>query len=113
MNWSSTLEPENPDEFPDSDNTTENILFLSDRNGTSSLMTAILIVIGVLSGCVLVAGCIILMVLVKKLRDSSNVTQDTNVYTPGTSYRQVPTDSLTDLNSKCDYATEHIYETVT
>jgi len=76
-------------------------------------MTNILIVIGVLSGCILIAGCIILVVLVKKLRDSSNVTQNTNVYTPGTSYRQVATELLTDLNSECDYATEHIYETVT
>jgi Leucine-rich repeat (LRR) protein len=113
MNWSSTAEPENAEEFPDSDNTTKNSLFLNERNETSSLMTAILIVIGVLSGCVLVAGCIILVVLVKKLRDSSNALQDTNVYTPVILDRQVPTESLNELNSECDYATEHIYETVT
>jgi len=76
-------------------------------------MTVILIVIGVLSGCVLVAGCIILVVLVKKLTDSSNAPQNTNVYTPGTSYRQVATELLNDLNSECDYATAHIYATVT
>ena len=76
-------------------------------------MTNILIVIGVLSGCILIAGCIILVVLVKKLRDSSNVTQNTDAYTPGTSYWQVATELLTDLYSECGYAIEHIYETVT
>ena len=53
------------------------------------------------------------MVLGKKLTDSSNAPQNRDVHTPGTSYRQVPTDSLIDLNSECDYATEHIYVTVT
>jgi len=49
-----------------------------------------------------------LVVLVKKLRDSSNALQNTNVYTPGTSYGQVATELLNDLKSECDYATEHI-----
>jgi hypothetical protein len=110
MNHSSTAKPEVTNEFSDSDNPT---IFINDRNGTSSLMTTILIVIGVLSGCILVAGCIILAVILKKPRDSSNVPQNSTVYTPGTSHTQVPTESLTDLNSKCDNATEHIYETVT
>ena len=83
------------------------------QGGSSSLMMAILIVIGVLSGCILVAGCIILVVLVKKLKDSSNVTQDTNVYTPGVSYRQVPTEPRTNLSSNRDCGKEHIYETIT
>ena len=67
----------------------------------------------VLSGYILIAGNIILVALVKKLRDSSNYVQNSNVYTPGTSYWQVPTESLRVLNSKCDYGTVHIYETVT
>jgi len=113
MNRSSTAKPEIAEEFPDSDNTTMNSLFINGRNGNSTLMKAILIVIGVLSGCILVAGCIIFVVLVKKMRDTSNAPQNTNVYTPGTSYRQVATESLNDLNSECDYTTEHIYETVT
>jgi hypothetical protein len=113
MNRSSTAEPESAEEFPDSDNPTTNRLFISDRDGTSSLMTTILIVIGVLSGCIIFAGGIIMAVLVKKLTDSSNALQNSNVYAPGISYRQVPTESLTDLNSECDYAPLHIYETVT
>ena len=51
--------------------------------------------------------------LVKKLTDTSNVPQNSKVYAPGASYRQVPNESLNDLNSECDYATEHIYESVT
>jgi Leucine-rich repeat (LRR) protein len=113
ISQSSTTEPERTEEFTESDKPTTNILFIDDRNGTSSLMPIILTVIGVLSGCILIAGGIILVVLVKKLRDSSNAPQNNDIYTPGTSYRQVPTESLKDLNSECDYATEHIYETVT
>ena len=71
-------------------------------------MTTIFIVIGVLLSCILIAECIILVVLVTKLTNSSNAPQNTNVYTPVTSYRQVATESLNDLNSECDYATEHI-----
>jgi hypothetical protein len=82
-------------------------------NGSPSLMTIILIVIGVLSGCVLIAGGIILVVLVKKLRDSSNNIQNSNVYTPGTSYLQISSQSLTDLCSNKDCAKENIYETMT
>jgi hypothetical protein len=110
---SSTAEPEIADEFPESDDTTTSTLFINERNGTSSLMTTILIVIGVLSGCVLVAGGIILAVVLKELRDSSNAPQNTNVYTPGVSDRQGPFESLIELNSKCDYAKQHHYETVT
>jgi hypothetical protein len=113
MYRSSTAEPESPYEFSNSDNPTTNTLFINDRNGNSFLMTTILIVIGVASGCILVAGCIILAIILKKPRDSSNAPQNSNVYTPGTSYRQVPTESLKGLNSESDYATEHIYETVT
>ena len=113
MNRSSTAEPEIAEEFPDSNKPTTNSLFINERNENSFLMTTILIVTGVLSGCIIIAGCIILVVLVKKLRGSSNVTQNTNVYTPGASYRQVPTETLTDLISEFDYATEHINETVT
>jgi hypothetical protein len=83
------------------------------QGGSASLMTTILIVTGVLSACILIAGGIILVVLVKKLRESPNAPQNSNVYDPGTSYLQVPTESVTDLNSECDYATERIYETVT
>jgi hypothetical protein len=83
------------------------------QGGSPSLMTAILIVIGVVSGCILIAGCIVLVVLVKKLRDSSNVTQNTNVYTPGVSYRQVPTEPLRDLSSNRDCGKENVYETIT
>jgi hypothetical protein len=85
MNPSSTAETESAEESPYSDHATTNTLFISERNGTS-LMTAILIVTGVLSGCILVAGGIILVALVKKLRDSSNAPPHTNVYTPGASY---------------------------
>jgi hypothetical protein len=113
ISQSSTTESEGTEEFTESDKPTTNISFINERNGNSSLMTTILIVIGVLSGCVLIAGVIILVVLVKKLRDSSNSPQNSNLYTPGLSYLQVPTESLTGLNSECDHATEHIYETVT
>jgi hypothetical protein len=75
MNRRSTAEPEDAEEFPDSDNPTTNSLLIDDRNGTSSLMTAILIVISVLSGCILVSGGIILAVIVMKLTDSSNALQ--------------------------------------
>jgi hypothetical protein len=112
-NRSSTAETECSKEFPENDNPTTKSLFINDRNGNSSLMVTILIVIGVLSGCVLIAGGIILVVLVKKLRDSSNAPQNSNIYTPGASYQQIPSESLIDLNSECDYATQHIYETVT
>ena len=60
MNSSSTAESEGAEEVPDSDNWTTNSLLINDRNGSSSLMTTILIVIGVLSGCILIAGGIIL-----------------------------------------------------
>jgi hypothetical protein len=112
-NRCSTAETDGTAKYPENDNPTTNNVFINDRNGTSSLMSTILIVIGVLSGCVLIAGGIILVVLVKKLRDSSNAFQNSNIYTPGASYPHVPSESLTDLNSECDYATEHIYETVT
>jgi hypothetical protein len=83
------------------------------QNGSPTLMTTILIVIGVLSGCVLIAGGIVLVVLVKKLRNGTNNIQNSNVYTPGTSYLQVPPQSLTDLCSNRDCAKENVYETMT
>jgi len=76
-------------------------------------MTIILIVTGVLSGCILIAGGIILVVLVKKLRDNSNAPQNSKIYTPGTSNRQDSTESLSDLSSSRYCANEHVYETVT
>ena len=82
------------------------------QGGSPSLMTTIFIVIGVLSGCVLIAGGIILVVLIKKLRDSSNDVQNSNVYAPGTSYLQIPTELLKDLNSNTDCAKENVYETL-
>jgi len=112
MSQSSTAESESAEEFAKSDKPTTNSLFIGDRNVNSSLTPTILIVISVLSGCILIAGCIILVVLVKKLTDSSNTPQNNNVYSPGTSYVQVPSESLTDLNSNRDCANEHIYETV-
>ena len=60
MNRSSTAESEGAEEAPDSDNWTTNSLLINDRNRSSSLMTTILIVIGVLSGCVPIAAGIIL-----------------------------------------------------
>jgi hypothetical protein len=113
MNWSSTAESGSAELFPDGDNPKTNISFINDKNGTSSLIMIILIVIGVLSGGVLIAGGIILGVLVKKLRESSNDVQNSNVYAPETLYREVPSESLTDLSSICEHATVHIYETVT
>jgi hypothetical protein len=83
------------------------------QSGSPYLMTTILIVVGVLSGCILIAGAIVLVVLVKKLRDSSNAPQNSNVYAPGSSYLRVPTEPLKDLSFKRDCAKEHIYETVT
>jgi hypothetical protein len=102
----------------------DNILDIKSRRGTGNNVTAdyrqggspsliTLIVIGVLSGCILIAGGIVLVVLVKKVRDSSNDVQNSNVYNPGTSYLQVSSESLTDLSSNRDYAREHIYETLT
>jgi len=100
--------------IPDTNSTTANNATADYRqNGSPSLMTTILIVIGVLSGCVLIAGGIILVVLVKKLRDSSNSIQNSNVYNPETSYLQVPSESLRDLSSNKDCAKENIYETLT
>jgi hypothetical protein len=93
---------------------TANNATADDRQGGSpSLMTTILIVIGVLSSCVLIAGAIILVVFIKKLRDSSNDVQNSNVCTPGTSYCQVPSQSLTDLSSNRACAKENVYETLT
>ena len=93
---------------------TANNVTVDDTQGNgTSLMTTILIVIGVLSGCILIAGCIILVVFVKKLRDNSNAPQNSNVYTPGTSYLQVPSESLTDLSSNKDHDKENVYETIT
>jgi hypothetical protein len=99
----------------ESDIQTNKALLINDTNGSPSQMTMIT-VIGVLSGCTLIAGGIILVVLVKRLRDSSgtpSTPQNNDVYAPGSSYEQVPTRSLTELDSKSDCATEHIYETVT
>jgi hypothetical protein len=81
-------------------------------SGSPSLMTTILIVVGILSSCVLIAGGIVLVVLVKKLRDSANAPQNNNIRAPGTSYLKVPTESLKHMNPKSDHATENIYETV-
>jgi hypothetical protein len=75
-------------------------------------MTTILTVIGVLSACTLIAGGIVLVVLVRRLRFGSNAPQNNNVYAPGASYQLVPSRWLTELSSECDYATDHIYETV-
>jgi len=83
MNHSSTAEPESAEEFTKSDNPRTNSLFISEKKGTSSLMTTIVIVTGVLSACILIAGSIILVVLVKKLRDSPNAAQNSTVYDPG------------------------------
>jgi len=113
MNQSSTAERESSEEFTKSDKPTTNSLFTSDGNGNSSLMTTTLIVTGVLSGCIFFFGCIILVALVKKLRDNWNGPQNSKVYTPETSYVQVSSVSLSDLNSNRDYANEHAYETVT
>jgi hypothetical protein len=99
--------------FPEGDNQTIKTLFINDMNISPSQMTAILTVTGVLSGCTLTAGGIILVVFVTKLRDSSNIPHNSNVYGPGSSYEQVPTSSLTELNSECDYARDHIYGPVT
>jgi hypothetical protein len=112
MNRSSTEEPEIAEEIPERDNPTTNSLISNDRNGRSSLMTTILIVTVLLSGCILIAGAIILVVLVNKLKDNSNVPQNSNVYALESSYQKVKTEPLTDLKSKFDSATEHIYETV-
>ena len=75
MNRSSTEEPESAEEFPDSDNPTTNSLYINDRSGSSSIMTTILFVIGVLSGCIITDGATIFVVLVKKLTGSSNAHQ--------------------------------------
>jgi len=42
MNRSSSAEPESAEEFADSDNPTTNSSFISETNGSSSIMTAIL-----------------------------------------------------------------------
>jgi len=42
MNRSSSAEPESAEEFVDSDNPTTNSSFISERNGSSSIMTAII-----------------------------------------------------------------------
>jgi hypothetical protein len=98
-----------PDNIPDTNSVTADY----GQGGTSSLMTIILIVTGVLSGCVLIAGGIILVVLVKRLRDRSNDVQNGNVYTPGTSYLPVATESLTDMSSNNEGGKENVYETIT
>ena len=113
MNRSSTAERESDDGVTKSDKLTTNSLFINESNGKSSLMTTTLIVIGVVLGCILITGCIILVAIVKKLRDNSNDPQNNNVYTTGTSYLLVPSESLTDLNSNRYCANEHVYETVT
>jgi hypothetical protein len=100
MNLSSNVESEGAEVISDSD------------NGNSSLMTTILIVIGVFSVCVLIAGGIILVLLLKKLRGSSNAPQNSNVYTQWTTYVQDPTVSPTYLITNMDCAQENIYETV-
>jgi Leucine-rich repeat (LRR) protein len=96
----------------DTDNSNLNTLSVNDRKG-SSYMKTILIVIGVVAGCILVAGAIVLVVLVKKLRDSSDVPQNDNVYGPGSSYEKAPTRPLMELDSTSVCETESIYETVT
>jgi hypothetical protein len=113
MNRRSTAEPESTGEFRESDHPTTKTIFINEKNGTSSLMTTILIAVGLVSGCILVAGVIILVVVLKKPGDSSNAPEYINVYTGGAAYRQISKESLTDLNSKSGYATEHTYETVT
>jgi hypothetical protein len=50
--------------FAEGDNQTTKTLFINDRNRSPSQMTTILTVTGVLSGCTLTAGGIILAVLV-------------------------------------------------
>jgi Leucine-rich repeat (LRR) protein len=106
MNWSSTAELESAGGFTKIAKRTTNSLIIND-------VTTILIVIGVLSGCILITGCIILVAIVKKLRDNSNAPQNSNVYTTGTSNLEDPTESLSDLNSNRYCANEHVYETVT
>ena len=100
MNLSSNVESEGAEVISDSD------------NGNSSLMTTILIVIGVFSVCILIAGGIILVVFIKKPRESWNAPQNTNVYTQWTTYVQDPTVSPTYLITNMDCAQENIYETV-
>jgi hypothetical protein len=90
---------------------TKSTTVTANNGGRPSLI--ILIVTGVLSGCIFFFGCIILVALVKKLRDNWNGPQNSKVYTPETSYVQVSSVSLSDLNSNRDYANEHAYETVT
>jgi Leucine-rich repeat (LRR) protein len=93
--------------FSDSYNQTTQTLLSNDSNGSFSQMTTISTVTGVLSGCILIAGGMVLVVLVKTLRDGSNAPQYSKVYAPGSSYQQVRNTSFTE-----DYATDHIYETV-
>jgi hypothetical protein len=115
LNRNSATESKVAADFPERDIQENKALFINDTNGSPFQITMIT-VIGVLSGFTLIAGGIILVVLVKRLRDSSGTPttpQNNDVYAPGSSYEQVPTRSLTELNSKSDCATEHIYETVT